>query len=80
MERERLARVFEKGIETPVGTVLPVAREANGRGRWRSGPWFLRTEKCYLIPGTRRSAIACRSIRCRGPHRRTWTRSPSPIQ
>lgn len=51
MERERLARVFEKGLETPVGTVLPVAREQNGRGRWRSGPWFLRTEKCYLIPG-----------------------------
>jgi len=51
MERERIARVFEKGLETPVGTVLPVAREANGRGRWRSGPWFLRTEKCYLIPG-----------------------------
>jgi transglutaminase-like putative cysteine protease len=51
MERERLARVFERGLETPAGTVLPVAREANGRGRWRSGPWFLRTEKCYLIPG-----------------------------
>jgi uncharacterized protein (DUF2126 family)/transglutaminase-like putative cysteine protease len=51
MERERIARVFEKGLETPAGTVLPVAREANGRGRWRSGPWFLRTEKCYLIPG-----------------------------
>jgi uncharacterized protein (DUF2126 family) len=51
MERERLARVFEKGLETTVGTVLPVQREHNGRGRWRSGPWFLRSEKCYLIPG-----------------------------
>ncbi|MGE0579942.1 DUF2126 domain-containing protein [Reyranella sp.] len=51
MERERLARIFEKGLEAPVGTVLPVQREHNGRGRWRSGPWFLRSEKCYLIPG-----------------------------
>ncbi len=51
MERERLARVFEKGLETAVGTVLPVQREVNGRGRWKSGPWFLRSEKCYLIPG-----------------------------
>ena len=56
LERERISRVFEKGLETPVGTVLPITREANGpangRGRrWRSGPWFLRSEKCYLIPG-----------------------------
>jgi uncharacterized protein (DUF2126 family) len=51
LERERLARVFEKGLETAVGTVLPIQREHNGRGRWRSGPWFLRSEKCYLIPG-----------------------------
>src|SRR6185295_5980063 len=51
LERARLARVFEQGLESPVGTVLPIMREYNGRGRWRSGPWFLRTERCYLIPG-----------------------------
>jgi uncharacterized protein (DUF2126 family) len=56
LERERLARVFEKGLESSVGYVLPVIRDYNGRGnghapRWRSGPWFLRSEKCYLIPG-----------------------------
>ena len=51
LERERLARVFERGLETAVGTVLPIQREHNGRGRWRSGPWFLRSERCYLIPG-----------------------------
>jgi uncharacterized protein (DUF2126 family) len=51
LERERLSRVFEKGLETPVGTVLPVARAHNGHGRWKSGPWFLRSEKCYLVPG-----------------------------
>jgi uncharacterized protein (DUF2126 family) len=51
LERERISRVFEKGLETAVGTVLPIARVHNGRSRWRSGPWFLRSEKCYLIPG-----------------------------
>ncbi len=52
LERERLARVFEKGLENSVGYVLPISREHNGRARrWRSGPWFLRSEKCYLIPG-----------------------------
>lgn len=58
LERERLARVFEKGLESSVGYVLPVMRDYNGRSnghghasRWKSGPWFLRSEKCYLIPG-----------------------------
>jgi uncharacterized protein (DUF2126 family)/transglutaminase-like putative cysteine protease len=51
-ERERLARVFEQGLDVAVGYVLPVARDTTGRnGRWRSGPWFLRSEKCYLVPG-----------------------------
>ena len=82
MERERLARVFEKGLESAVGTVLPHAqREHNGRGRWRSGPWFLRSEKCYLIPGD--SPIGYRlpldSLPWAAPagHR---LRSPSPIR
>src|SRR5205823_12952119 len=51
LERERLSRIFEQGLESPAGSVLPIMREYNGRGRWRSGPWFLRSEKCYLIPG-----------------------------
>ncbi len=51
MERARISKIFEKGLETPAGTVLPIARVHNGRGRWRSGLWFLRSEKCYLIPG-----------------------------
>ena len=57
LERERLGRIFEQGLESAAGYVLPIAREHHGRatngksGRWRSGPWFLRSEKCYLIPG-----------------------------
>ena len=49
MERERLMRVFSHGLHNPVGSVLPVARGDNGA--WTSGPWFLRAERCYLLPG-----------------------------
>ena len=50
MERKRLAKVFEQGLDQVVGYVLPVARTADGH-RWQTGPWFLRSERCYLIPG-----------------------------
>jgi uncharacterized protein (DUF2126 family)/transglutaminase-like putative cysteine protease len=50
LERARLARIFERGLDEPVGYVLPVARAADGR-RWQTGPWFLRSERCYLVPG-----------------------------
>jgi uncharacterized protein (DUF2126 family) len=50
MERKRLAKVFEQGLDSVIGHVLPVARTADG-GRWQTGPWFLRSERCYLIPG-----------------------------
>jgi uncharacterized protein (DUF2126 family)/transglutaminase-like putative cysteine protease len=49
-ERARLAKVFEQGLDAVVGHVLPVSRDATGK-RWRTGPWFLRRERCYLIPG-----------------------------
>ncbi|MDR0717681.1 MAG: transglutaminase family protein [Azoarcus sp.] len=49
-ERERLLRVFARGLARAAGHVLPIARD-HGRGSWRTGPWFLRGERCYLIPG-----------------------------
>src|ERR1700722_9519516 len=50
MERARLAKIFEQGLEQSVGHVLPVARSAAG-DRWQTGSWFLRSERCYLVPG-----------------------------
>ena len=50
-ERARLARVFEQGLERAVG-LRAAGRRATAAGtRWQSGPWFLRGERCYLIPG-----------------------------
>jgi uncharacterized protein (DUF2126 family)/transglutaminase-like putative cysteine protease len=52
LERTRLARTFEQGLWYVVGTVLPLRRIGNGNGRrWQSGPWFLRSETMFLIPG-----------------------------
>jgi uncharacterized protein (DUF2126 family) len=50
LERARLAQVFERGLDAVIGYVLPIARTPDG-GRWQTGPWFLRGERCYLIPG-----------------------------
>ena len=49
LERDRLRKVFTQGLEKTIGHVLPVIR--NGAGAWQTGPWFLRDERCYLIPG-----------------------------
>jgi uncharacterized protein (DUF2126 family) len=50
MERARLAKVFEQGLDEVIGHVLPIARTPDGR-QWQTGPWFLRSDRCYLIPG-----------------------------
>lgn len=51
LERERLRKVFSQGLDAEIGWVLPLARDPQLEGCWRSGPWFLRDERCYLIPG-----------------------------
>ena len=52
MERARLCRVFEQKLDSPVGYVLPIKAQAEGSTTvWRTGPWFLRDERLYLLPG-----------------------------
>ncbi len=50
LERERLARIFTHGLDRVAGYVFPLARDP-ADSRWRTDPWFLRSERCYLIPG-----------------------------
>ncbi|MDR3370899.1 transglutaminase family protein [Rhodoferax sp.] len=54
MERARLRRVFTQKLDTPIGYVLPVKvtgyDDVYGAA-WTTGPWFLRDERMYLMPG-----------------------------
>lgn len=45
-ERKRLIQAFQRGIGAVVGYVLPLQY-----GSWKSGPWPLRSEHMYLLPG-----------------------------
>ncbi|GAA5117321.1 transglutaminase family protein [Luteolibacter yonseiensis] len=51
-ERDRLTRLFQQGIDEIVGYALPLERRNTPQGsRWTSGPWFMRDERMYLLPG-----------------------------
>lgn len=49
-ERDRLARLFQKGLGESVGFALPI--RSVGGGNWESGAWFLRDDEIlWLLPG-----------------------------
>nr|WP_315598266.1 transglutaminase family protein [uncultured Cupriavidus sp.] len=49
MERARLRRVFDAGLSSVTGYVLPLAR--GDHADWITGRWFVRDERMYLLPG-----------------------------
>jgi uncharacterized protein (DUF2126 family)/transglutaminase-like putative cysteine protease len=54
LERARLRRVFDQGLDAVVGYLLPLRKEwiAGTPGpQWISGPWIVRDERLLLIPG-----------------------------
>ena len=57
-ERARLAKVFNSGVTKPVAMVLPIRRQwqqsqasSSGKYVWSSGPWPVRPERLFLLPG-----------------------------
>jgi uncharacterized protein (DUF2126 family) len=51
-ERDRLRRVYERGLGQPVGFVLPLQRGHGKHGpEWQTGLWMLRARHLFLMPG-----------------------------
>jgi uncharacterized protein (DUF2126 family) len=51
-ERERVRKVFERGLNNPTGFVLPLQRGEGKNGpEWQTGLWMLRGQHLYLTPG-----------------------------
>ncbi len=58
LERVRLRRVFTQKLDAVIGYMLPL-EPGNADGdapaldgpAWKTGPWFLRDDRLYLIPG-----------------------------
>ncbi len=58
LERQRLRRVFDQGLDKVVGWMLPLQAADPARHdpalsgpAWSTGPWFFRDERMYLMPG-----------------------------
>jgi uncharacterized protein (DUF2126 family)/transglutaminase-like putative cysteine protease len=52
LERDRFARLFVQGLDKVAGYVIPLDRVPTASGpKWQSGPWFLREETLFLLPG-----------------------------
>jgi uncharacterized protein (DUF2126 family)/transglutaminase-like putative cysteine protease len=52
LERARIARLLERGLEKPTGYALPLRWGwVNGHEGWQSGRWEFRRGRMYLVPG-----------------------------
>jgi uncharacterized protein (DUF2126 family) len=51
-ERARIARVFDRGLNTATGFVLPIQRWQSRAGKgWMSEKWKMRRQHLFLVPG-----------------------------
>ena len=83
IERERIARLFEQGLDKAIGCVLPLRRipTRSGVPRWTSQPWFLASKQMFLLPGD--SPLGYRlpleSLPWTKPEDVTYTYDPDPF-
>ncbi len=52
LERKRLLRLFEQGLDEIVGYALPLKwNDLVGEGQWQSSKWKFRRDHMFLLPG-----------------------------
>ncbi len=52
LERERMRKLFEQGLDKVTGFALPVKFvDEDGGGYWKSSPWPFRSGHLFLLPG-----------------------------
>lgn len=49
-DRQRLARLMERGMDVPTGIVIPIAR-GQASSHWQSSLWPMKRERIVLVPG-----------------------------
>lgn len=50
LDKKRLAKLLEKGMNVPAGIVIPISRGYAAKS-WRSSAWPMKRERIVLIPG-----------------------------
>ena len=50
LDRRRLAKLIERGMDVPTGIVIPIAK-GEKPGQWKSSIWPMKRERIVLIPG-----------------------------
>jgi uncharacterized protein (DUF2126 family)/transglutaminase-like putative cysteine protease len=51
-DRRRLGKILERGLSRVAGYVLPLTKAWwQAQPRWTSGPWPIRSERLFLLPG-----------------------------
>lgn len=68
-ERQRLARVLERGVHTPVGFVTPVQPQ---QIQWLTQAWTFRRGRLTLLPGDSPIGLRLPLDRLAGPALETW--------
>jgi uncharacterized protein (DUF2126 family)/transglutaminase-like putative cysteine protease len=78
-ERARLALVFSRGLDRPVGFALPVQR---WNARWVTGPWPTRRGRLFLLPGDSPMGfrLPLKSLPWIAPQHYPWQTTQDPFE
>jgi uncharacterized protein (DUF2126 family)/transglutaminase-like putative cysteine protease len=84
VERAQMTRVFEEGLGRTIGYVLPLRRfpSVDGSPYWTSQPWFVASERLFLVPGDSPMGyrLPLESLPWTKPEDTEWSFDPDPFK